>query len=98
MLTALVAYDRLPEARRAELLAILRAHPRYQADFESAMPDGLDQEDQDRWVFAQASIWPDLVRKRNGDGSIPADRAGAHEYLGGRARRAENGGGGGRER
>jgi hypothetical protein len=73
MLTALVAYDRLPEARRAELLAILRAHPRYQADFESAMPDGLDQEDQDRWVFAQASIWPDLVRKRNGDGSIPAD-------------------------
>jgi hypothetical protein len=73
MLTALVAYDRLPEARRAELVAILREHPRYKEDFESAMPDGYDREDQDRWLFAHASIWPDLVRKQGGDGSIPAD-------------------------
>src|SRR5437763_11527897 len=73
MITALVAYDRLPEARRTELLAILRAHPRFHDDFESAIPDGLDQEDQDRWLFAHASIWPDQVRKQGGDGSIPPD-------------------------
>src|SRR4051794_17644003 len=80
MITALVAYDRLPEARRAELLAILRAHPRFHDDFELAIPAGYDQEDQDRWLFAHASIWPDLVRQPNVDGSIPADPAKKTSY------------------
>ena len=48
-----------------------KAHPRYDEDFASKMPDDIrkgDADTQAEWLFHQASIWPDLVR------SGPAER------------------------
>jgi hypothetical protein len=73
MLTALVAYEQLDDATRKQLVEILREHPRFKEDFASAMPEGLDEDDQGKWLFGQASIWPDAVRRPSGDGVIPAD-------------------------
>jgi hypothetical protein len=57
-----VAYDRLTDSRRAELVGILRQHPRFKEDFASAIPEGLDATQEERWLFMRASIWPDLAR------------------------------------
>ena len=62
MAIASIAYDRLTDARRAELVQILRQHPRFKEDFASAIPEGLDAGQQERWLFMRASIWPDLAR------------------------------------
>jgi len=63
MLTALVAYDALPDDRRHELVALLRRHPRFNEDFVRQMPPSVtERADQDRWIFAQASTWPDIAR------------------------------------
>src|SRR5579859_3501714 len=62
MAIASIAYDRLTVERRAELIGILRQHPRFKEDFSSAMPAGLDAQQQERWLFMRASIWPDLAR------------------------------------
>jgi hypothetical protein len=79
MLTALVAYDQLDPATRQRLVDILKKHPRFAEDFKPFMPTALTADDQGRWLFCQASIWPDLVRKF-GDGSIPAEPAKKTSY------------------
>jgi len=72
MITALVAFEQLDTATRTEIASILKDHPRFAEDFKSAMPDGLTGDDQSRWLFCQAAVWPDLVRGRS-DGKIPSD-------------------------
>ena len=62
MAIASIAYDRLSDARRAELVQILRKHSRFKEDFAAAIPEGLDAGQQERWLFMRASIWPDLAR------------------------------------
>jgi S1/P1 nuclease len=62
MLIALVAYDALPEAQRAALVHLLEAHPRFQKDILGHLPADLDAAQRARWIFAQASTWPDLTR------------------------------------
>jgi hypothetical protein len=62
---ALIAYEKLNPEQRNLIIEILRHHPRFQEDFESAMPTTLMQSpesDQHRWLFTQAAAWPDLVR------------------------------------
>src|SRR5438874_1419688 len=71
MITALVAYERLDDAERKKLVEILKKHPRFKEDFKSEMPDGLTDDEEGRWLFCRASIWPDLVRQ--GGGKVPAD-------------------------
>ena len=69
MITALIAYEKLsPEA---QLLEILKEHPRFDADFKSQMPEGLSDDDQGKWLFCRASIWPDLVRRKSDGNLIP---------------------------
>jgi hypothetical protein len=66
MLAAMIAWDELSEPARAELARTLRAHPRFDADFAARMPRAIraaERAEQDRWVFAHASTWPDAVRR-----------------------------------
>lgn len=65
---ALIAYDQLSAETRAKVLNLLRQHPRYEQHFLGKMPEevwsGSDAE-KDGWVFAQAAVWPDLVRRKS---------------------------------
>jgi hypothetical protein len=57
---AALAYDALPEKTRAELVALLREHPRFQQDFAARSP--LSAAEEARWTFMWAAVWPDLAR------------------------------------
>ena len=60
---AAFSYDSLSEATRASLVALLRQHPRFEHDFLPQLPpDVKSPEDQARWIFAWAAVWPDLAR------------------------------------
>lgn len=62
---ALLAYEKLSPDQRTQIIKILRHHPRFHEDLESPMPAQIVQSsesDQQRWLFTQAAIWPDLVR------------------------------------
>jgi hypothetical protein len=67
---AMVAYRQLEEDTRTAVLELLRKHERFDEDFTNRMPKAIssaDQEQKDRWIFAQAAIWPDLARGFRGD-------------------------------
>src|SRR5262245_48725764 len=69
VIIALIAYEHLDDATRAKATELLRAHPRFHDHFESFMPREIsrgDRRDQDRWIFAHAATWPDLVRSAKG--------------------------------
>lgn len=59
---ATIAFDRLTPAERTACAEILRQHPRFKEDFKRSMPRNLTAEQQERWIFLRAAIWPDLVR------------------------------------
>ncbi len=62
---ALLAYETLSPYQRTSLTELLRHHPRFHEDFELHMPLKIDQSselEQQRWIFTQAAIWPDLAR------------------------------------
>jgi hypothetical protein len=64
-LTAVIAFDLLSEAQPQHVSTILRAHPRFREDFVARMPNAIAnaaKHDQARWLFAQASIWPDIIQ------------------------------------
>jgi hypothetical protein len=67
MLTVLVAYKQLssgdtPSETIKRLVAILKHHPRFQEDFAAAMPKGLSEDAEARWLLCRASVWPDQIR------------------------------------
>jgi len=58
-----LAYDRLDPAVRSKIVECLRQHPDFKKRFAGKMPDDIAEgPDEDRWIFLQAAIWPDLVR------------------------------------
>ncbi len=62
---ALIAYEKLSPEQRTRALNILRHHPRFREDFESAVPATIQQSpegDRQRWLFTQAAAWPDIAR------------------------------------
>lgn len=62
--TAKIAYELLTPEQQQYASKILTAHPRFDEDFQDAMPDevaGGTQLQQDLWLFEQASIWPDIA-------------------------------------
>ena len=62
---ASIAYDQLDPDTQAEMLELLKQHPRFEEDFQSRMPDVIKKaspEVQHRWLFMRAATWPDLVR------------------------------------
>lgn len=84
-LSAYVVWESLSLERRAELIQLLEAHPRYQQDFVEQMPltvmVGSDEEKL-RWTLGQAAVWPDLVRGLDEEERIRHDRPQWH-YIDG---------------
>ncbi len=77
-IVANIAYDRLDPATRANVVKILRQHDDFAARFAAHMPDDIRDglpEEQDRWIFLHASIWPDLIR------SAPQYHHGTWHYI-----------------
>jgi len=59
-----LAYDLLEPAERTHVVAILRKHKDFDKHFKKPMATqlpGANAADEERWIFLQASIWPDLI-------------------------------------
>jgi len=67
MAIASVVYDQVSPARRTALVEILKSHPRFVQDFREAMPKDVPADQQDRWIFMRAAIWPDVARSFTGE-------------------------------
>ena len=61
-LIAMLAFRKLEPDRRAELIRILKNHPRFEGDFK--LPAGIDNADE--WLIGRAGYWPDVVRSGSG--------------------------------
>src|SRR5882724_7095572 len=59
-----IAYDRLDDAMRSRIVKILLKHEDFDKRFKQRMPAEIlaGSAEEDRWIFLQASIWPDLIR------------------------------------
>jgi len=62
IVTALVAWEDLTPKTKAAVTALLKKHPRYQKDLLQDLPDGATPDEIDRFAFAKAATWPDMVR------------------------------------
>jgi len=66
VISALIAYDALPEPTRAWAVDLIRAHPRFREDFETRLPARLADAgaaERARWYFARAAVWADYARR-----------------------------------
>lgn len=64
LLMARLTFAGLSAGERTALLEVLAHHPRYGEDFEARVPASIRRAGAaDEWLFAQASIWPDTVRR-----------------------------------
>ena len=62
---AMIAYAQLPQEQSLQIADTLRKHPRFKEDF--VIPDQVDEASRDQWIFTQAAIWPDRIRRTNWD-------------------------------
>ena len=63
-----IAWQQLSPERRQEIVDTLKHHPRFAEDFIAKMPRDVaagDEAKQDRWIFWQAAVWPDIARNLN---------------------------------
>ncbi|WP_339729499.1 S1/P1 nuclease [uncultured Gimesia sp.] len=63
---ASIAYDQLKPSTQLAMVELLKQHPRFEADFQSRMPDVIktaSPEIQNRWIFMRAATWPDIARR-----------------------------------
>ena len=66
-ISALIAFEHLPTDVSDKIVTLIKAHPRFNSDFK--MPIHVkksSKETQNKWVFMQAAIWPDLARGFSG--------------------------------
>lgn len=69
-LSAYVAWETLTTTSQDQLIAILENHPRFTEDFLDQIPANImlaSDAERTRWLLGQAAIWPDLVRRLDGD-------------------------------
>jgi hypothetical protein len=67
--SAKLAYDRLGDAQRATLFALLQRHPHFHQYLAFGRPPAVGETE---WVILRASVWPDWVRPRHNDPRGPA--------------------------
>ncbi|MDA9777781.1 S1/P1 nuclease [Rubripirellula sp.] len=74
---AVLAFEKLSPEDQAELIRILKQHPRFEQDFK--IPESIrgNQRAIDRWWIGVAGEWPDLIR-----GNETYDRPTWHYQLG----------------
>jgi S1/P1 Nuclease len=67
---ALIAWEKLGDADRKWVADLLKQHPKYEEHFaakmKSELPKDADEAATQRWLFAQAAVWPDMVRPPRG--------------------------------
>src|SRR5256885_16082837 len=72
MMTAAVAWDQMTPAARKRVAELLKKNP----DFDTWV-QGVQDADKDKTAFVQASIWPDVIKRRTpeytDDGEDPND-------------------------
>ncbi len=62
-LIAAIAFSLLTDQEQAELLAVLKQHPRFAEDF--VPPEKLtNDEERTRWLVGRSGYWPDVARKQ----------------------------------
>ncbi len=62
-IAAIIAWRTMKPETRKQISHILRQHPRAQEEFQIPPEVAqLGQAAEDEWLFAQATIWPDLIR------------------------------------
>ena len=75
---ALMAWERLSPQVRGKAAALLESHPEHQNHFalpmEKELGSGAQAEQRQRWCFAQAAAWPDLVRPPMDGGANPNEK------------------------
>ena len=66
-IVALIAYQKMDPETRAQVVRLLRQHPQQERYF--APPKDLQggAEQRDRWIFAQAGVWADRIRRTEWD-------------------------------
>jgi hypothetical protein len=62
IIVALIAWEDLTPKTKAAITELLKQHPLYQRDLINDLPPGSTPEETDRFAFATAATWPDLVR------------------------------------
>jgi acid phosphatase len=62
--SAKLAYDRLGDAQRTALFALLQTHPHFHQYLAFGRPAAVSETE---WVILRASVWPDWVRPRHND-------------------------------
>ena len=67
---SLVAWQQLTGAERTAVVDLLKRHHRFDDDFKLRRNERIKPADMDKWVFLQASIWPDLARNFKGLSTI----------------------------
>jgi hypothetical protein len=65
IVTAMVAWEDLTPKTRASVLELLKQHPRFEKDLLQDLPDDATPEETDRFAFAKAATWPDMVRAQD---------------------------------
>ncbi len=66
-ITGSIAFRQLTPDQQAQIVAILKQHPRFAEDFKAKMPDGLDDKEQNEFMFQQTAVWPDIARGFKGE-------------------------------
>jgi hypothetical protein len=64
-MVALIVWDELTPAARTRAIEILKQHPRYEKDLLEGLPPGSDESAAERYAFAVAATWPDLVKSQS---------------------------------
>ena len=59
-----IAWQELDEPARQRIVDTLRRHPRFDEDFAKQLPADAEE---DRWIFQQAAVWPDMARGFRGE-------------------------------
>ena len=61
-IVAMIAWEDLTPKTKAAVTEALKGHPRYEKDLLLDLPEGSTGEQVDRYAFAKAATWPDMVR------------------------------------
>lgn len=82
--TALIAYELLDTAARQKVLSLIKHHPRYQKDFIKQAPKNYSKwktADQERWLFSQIAVWPDVIRREKNEEKKSKFHRGKWHYI-----------------
>jgi len=65
-LIGVMTYELLDPNTREKVIKALENHERFQEDFLDQIPTKVQtKEDSARWLFSQASVWPDIVKGKH---------------------------------